>query len=493
MSGSIGSPVGGNQGFASISAGGDLGPQLSQMLLADSIQPGSAPGYELCKTIYSYHPLGAKLADAPVTLAQSQRREIEIPVLGERLLIEQFERVWDNISRVGASVVLHNLLKTARIYGISALAVGELGRDPTAPLDIDALADADLYFNVLDPLNTAGSLVLNQDPNAPDFLKPTYISANGQKYHPSRTCVMMNEQPIYIEWTSSAFGFVGRSVYQRALYPLKTYLQSMITDQMVTQKAGLLVAKMESPGSIIDNIMQSMFAWKRGSLKSGTTGQVLSIGTTEDVATLNMQGLKDAAEFARNNMLKNIATSANMPASMVNNETLAEGFGEGSEDAKQIARYIDYVRIEAKPAYDFMDRVVQRRAWSPAFYETMRAAYPEYRRKPYETAYLEWVQAFVSRWPNLLIEPDSEKVKVDEIRFKSVVAMVEIMGPMLDPENKAKLISWAADNANEREELFASKLDIDEDSLRAFAVKQAETMQQQAEAPRQPMAFESET
>lgn len=473
--------------FASLTVASNIGPALSELLLADSIQPGSPPGYELCKTIYAYHPLGAKLADGPITMAQSQRRAIEVPVLGEDRIVRQFERTWDKVSGVGGSVVVHNLMKTARIYGISAIAVGERDGDPSEPIDLAALADADPYFNVLDPLNTAGSLVLNQDPNAPDFLKPTYIRVNGQKYHPSRVCVIFNEQPVYIEWTTSAFGFVGRSVYQRCLFPLKTYLQSMITDQMVTQKAGLLIAKMEQPGSVIDNVMRAMFSWKRSHLKSGVTGQVLGIGVTEAVETLNMQNMEGATRFARDNMLKNIATAANMPAAMVNNETLASGFGEGSEDAKQIARYIDYVRVEMQPAYNFMDRIVRRMAWTPQFYETLKKDYADYRSVPFETAFLDWSDAFSATWPNLLVEPDSEKVKVDDVRFKSAVALGEITLPYLDPENRARMLTWMADNANAREELFASKLDIDEDALRSY------TPQAAPESPRMPLAFESET
>lgn len=488
MSGSIGSSAGiDSGGFASLAVGGQLGPQLSQMLLADEIQPGSAPSYQLCKTIYSYHPLGSKLADAPITMAQSQAREIEVPVLGEEMLVQQFRSTWETISHVGASIVLHNATKTSRIYGISALAVGQVGVDPAEPLDLGKIAEADLYFNVMDPLNTAGSLVLNQDPNAPDFLKPGFIVVNGQKYHPSRTLVILNEQPVYIDWTNSAFGFSGRSVYQRALYPLKTFLQSMITDQMVTQKAGLLVAKMQAPGSIISNLVQSMFAWKRNALKSGVTGQVISIGVDEAVETLNMVNLEKAGRFARDNMLKNIATAANMPASMVNNETLAEGFGEGSEDAKQIARYIDFVRIEMKPQYDFMDAVVQRRAWTPAFYETVKKEHREYARVPFETAFYDWKRAFRATWPNLLVEPDSEKAKTQDVRFKSVIAFLEIAGPQLDPENKARLLMWAAENVNQAPELFASKIEFDEELIQKW------TPPQMAEQPREPMAFESET
>jgi hypothetical protein len=486
MSGVVGTGVQ-SQGNAILNVGGAQSSRLVDLLMAQDIEPGSAPGYELCKTIYSYHPLGSKLADAPITMAQSQVREIGVACLGETMLVKAFNRTWDKISGIGASVVIHNAVKTSRIYGISSLAVGTRGVDPAEPLDLETLANQELYFNVLDPLNTAGSLVLQQDPNAPDFLKANYIRVAGKRYHPSRTCVIMNEQPIYIEWSTSAFGFVGRSVYQRALYPLKTFVQSMITDQMVTQKAGLLIAKMKTPGTILDNEMLGQANAKRGQLKSGQTGQVASIGIEESIETLNMQNVEGAGKFARENMLKNIATAANMPASMVNNETLAEGFGEGAEDAKQIARYIDYIRVEMNPVYDFMDAIVMRQAWSPEFFESLQAIYPEYRKISYDRAFYEWKSAFVAKWPNLLIEPDSEKVKVDDTRFKSVVAMVEILGPMLDPENKAKLLMWAAENANERKELFASKLDFDEQAIVNYQPPASPQ-----ETAREPMAFESE-
>ncbi len=481
-----------DSGFTFAGAGGALGPALTQMLLADSIEPGSDPGYQLCKTIYSYHPLGPVLTDAPITLAQSQEREINIPVLGEKRLIEQFQKTWEGISKVGATVVLHNLVKTSRIYGIASLAIGEHGKDPSQPLDIATLSESDIYFNVLDPLNTAGSLILNQDPNSPDFLKPTQINVNGKRYHPSRTFIKMHEQPLYIDWTTSAFGFVGRSVYQRPLYPLKTFLQTMLTDQMVTKKAGLLVAKMQTPGSFIDNVMQTMFGWKRGAIKDGSTGQVLSIGLDEAIETLNMQNLDKAAAFARDNVLKNIASATGMPASLIRNETLTEGFGEGSEDAKKEAHFINYIRTDMAPAYAFMDRIVMRLAWSEEFYETIKKSYSEYRDIPYETAVHGWMRAFTATWPNLLIEPDSEKIKTAEIQFKSVIAFLEIAAPLCDPITKARLLAWAADNVNGREELFSSKIDIDENALVDFLQKNAEAQIAEEKQPREPMAFEGE-
>lgn len=455
--------------FAALGIGSDLGTPLTQMLMSEAIQPGSAPSYEMCKLIYSFHPLGEILADGGMKLAQSQGREISIPVLGEKRLIEEYEKTWNEIDRLGGTVVLHNLFTLSRVYGIASLGIGQVGVDTETPLDFSTLAESDVYFNVLDPLNTAGSLTLNQDPNSPGFLRPSgNIRVAGKLWHPSRIFPKLNGQAIYIDWSSSAYGFVGRSVYQRPLYPLKSYLQTMVTDQMVVQKAGLLVAKMKSPGSIIDNIMQGMQAWKRGRVKAGVTGQVLSIGVEEDVETLNMQNLDAAFLAARTNILKNIASGAGMPASIVNNETLTEGFGEGSEDAKKEIRYINYIREDMAPAYAFMDKVVQRKAWTEEFYDALKVDYPEYKDVPFETAYHSWMRAFSAAWPNLEIEPDSEKSKNEDVKFKSAVALAEVLMPELDPENKAKVIVWLAENANEAEHLFASKITFDEDKLAEY-------------------------
>lgn len=470
----------GESGFSNLGLNGGLSSPLVQMLMAPEIVPGEPPSYQLCKTIFAYHPLGATLAAAPVTQAQSQARQISVPDLGEARIVKQFTDTWDSLGgrnslgRVSATDLIHNVMTQSRIYGIASLVIGERDGDPMNPLDINKVGEADLFFNVLDPLNTAGSLVLNQDPNSPDFLKARAVAVAGKEYHPSRTFVKMHEQALYIEWSPSAFGFVGRSIYQRALFPLKSYIQTMITDQLVAQKAGLLVAKMESPGSIIDQVMQTMFGFKRGQIKAGVTGQVLGIGVSEEIESLNLQNLDKAGEFARTNILKNIATAAGMPAAIVANETLTEGFGEGTEDAKMIARYLDYVRQDMAPLYAFIDRVVMRKAWTPEFYETMRTAYPEeYGRIPYETALYRWIELFKATWPNLLTEPDSEKTKTADVQLKAVVAIVEVLMPALDPEAKANLIAWVADNVNEKPELFAGKLDIDVDALQAFLEQNA--------------------
>lgn len=462
-----------DSGQATVSVGTTIPSTLMGLLLIDEIVPGAAPSYEVCKAIFADHPLGPKMAEAPVALAQTQPREIKIPGAPEEELKQAFEKEWKALN---ADIVIRNLMRTSRIYGISSIIVGARGEEkPGEPLDFTDLHKKELYFNVLDPLNTAGSLVLDQDPNSPDFQKPRSIRVGAIEYHPSRSLVVFNEQPIYIEWSNSAFGFVGRSVYQRALFPLKSYVQSMITDQAITEKAALLVAKMKSPGSVIDQRTRSWFGLKRNAIKGGKTGNVVSIGVDESIESIDLKNLKDAAEFARNNILKNIATSANMPASMINQETLAEGFGEGTEDAKQIARFIEGLRAEMGPVYVWFDRIVMHRAWNPEFYATMQKQFPEqYGSMPYETAFYSWRNAFIASWPNLLAEPDSEKAKVDDVVMKAAIGCFEVLAPVLDPENRAAAVSWLADVMNERKLLWSVPLAIDEEALASYQPPKSE-------------------
>jgi len=476
-----------NDGQATLGVGSTLSPTLMQILVSDDIQPGSSPSYELAKNIFAYHPLGAKLAEEPITRAQSQKREISIPGAPEGELIAAFDKEWDETGHIGADKLIHNTMKTSRIYGVASIAVGAKNLSTTSPLQMDKVAGLDLYYNVLDPLNTAGSLVLDQNPNAADYQKPTYISVGSMKYHSSRACIVMNEQPIYIEWSNSAFGFVGRSVYQRCLYPLKSYIQTMITDQAVAEKAALLIAKLKSPGSVIDQRARSFFGFKREAIKGAKTGNVVSIGIDESVESVDLKNLKDAAEFSRNNILKNIAASANMPASMINLETLAEGFGEGTEDAKTIAAFIDTVRMEMRPLYKFFDEIVMRRAWNEEFYASMQRKYPEtYRDMPYETAFYGWKNAFKATWPNLLTEPDSEKVKTDDVIMKAAIACFEVLAPTLDPDNKATAALWLADVMNSRKLMFSEHLDLDGEAIANYVPPTP------IEEPREPKPFSSE-
>jgi hypothetical protein len=462
----------------------EVGNAIQEILLSNDIQPGEEPSYNICKLLYLYHPIAKKMVDAPITMAQCQQRIINIQKGPEEKVRTAFLDEW---RKIGADRYIANTRRLSRIYGASAIAIKIKGQADDKPLDFDKLADAEISFSVFDPLNIAGSIVLNLQPNAFDFLKTTGIMVQGNHYHDSRTQIMFNEEPIYLAYTTASFGFVGRSVYQRALFPLKSFLSTMITDDMVALKSGVLVAKMKSPGAIIDQVMQLVWAGKRAIVQQAKTKNVISITTDEDIESLNLQNIDGAYGMCRKNILENIATSADMPAIILKEETFAEGFGEGSEDAKHVAQFVDRERITMDPLYRYFDKIVQYRAWNRNFYETIQNLFPEeYSGVDYETAFREWQNSFVANWPNLLEEPDSEKSKSDKVELDAIVEIMEVMLPVMDPENQGRLLQWAADNINDFEMLFGSPLDLDIDTFLEHAKELVEQQKQLAAEPEGP-------
>ncbi|HHR7148451.1 TPA: anti-CBASS protein Acb1 family protein [Klebsiella pneumoniae] len=445
---------------------GSCSPALITLLDSDDIQPGMSAGYQTCKTIYLFHPLGGKMVDRPIKMAMNESRTVHISqAYGiEQRLRDAFEREW---KALGADKHIANAARISRIYGVSAIAMLVDNQEPSTAVDYRTLYKHNVTFNILDPLNTAGSIVLNQDPNAQDFQKVDGIRVAGKPYHKSRCVVQQNEDPIYLAYNSAAFGFTGRSVYQRALFPLKSFIQTMRTDDMVSVKGGLLVTKIQGPSSVVNNMMQKLSGIKRMMLKRGKTGEVLQIGANDSIESIDLSNLEKPLDSSRNHILENIAAAADMPAIILNSETFAQGFGEGTEDARSVAVYIDNIREWLEPLYDYFIRICQYRAWSIEFFNSLRADFPELKNT-YSLYFSSWINNFEYRWPSSLKEPESEKVKVDEIRFKAIVSMLEVLLPQVntDDENRALLIEWAQTNANANESLFPQRLDLDIDSLK---------------------------
>ncbi|HBR1954742.1 TPA: DUF1073 domain-containing protein [Klebsiella quasipneumoniae subsp. quasipneumoniae] len=441
--------------------------ELMALLDSDDIQPGSTAGYQTCKTIYLFHPLGGKMVDRPIKMAMNESRTVHISqAYGiEQRLRDAFEREW---KALGADRHIANAARISRIYGVSAIAMLVDNQEPSSAVDYRTLYKHNVTFNILDPLNTAGSIVLNQDPNAQDFQKVEGIRVAGKPYHKSRCVVQQNEDPIYLAYNSAAFGFTGRSVYQRALFPLKSFIQTMRTDDMVAVKGGLLVTKIKGPSSVVNNMMQKLSGIKRMMLKRGKTGEVLQIGDGDNIESIDLSNLEKPLDSARKHILENVAAAADMPAIILNSETFAQGFGEGTEDARAVAVYIDNIREWLDQLYAFFIRVCQYRAWSIEFFQSLRADFPELKNT-YSLYFASWINNFEYRWPSSLKEPESEKVKVDEIRFKAIVSMLEVLLPQVntDDENRSLLIEWAQTNANANESLFPQRLDLDIDSLKA--------------------------
>ena len=81
-------------------------------------------------------------------------------------------------------------------------------------------------------------------------------------------------------------------------------------------------------------------------------------------------------------------------------------------------------------------------------------------------------------------EPESEQVKVEKVKHEAIIAFVEVLLANTDPENKARVIEWAANNANESKRLFPTPLVLDYEALASYEPPQP------AQEPGEPRAHD---
>jgi len=138
---------------------------LYQILMAQSISPGDPVSYECAKLVYTYHPLGKAIVDSPVNKAFAKRRIIS---LGDDTPQKVIERYWETWDAADTNRHFKNTQRLSRIYGVSSVAINSANsRKPLSPSE---LHNGNVTYTEFDPLNTAGSLVGNLNPNDQNFL-----------------------------------------------------------------------------------------------------------------------------------------------------------------------------------------------------------------------------------------------------------------------------------------------------------------------------------
>lgn len=397
--------------------------RLYNDLCSEVIEPGSGLDYSLAKRIYLEHPLGSRIVDSPITLAFTQKREISgIP---EEAKIA-FQNAW-KLAR--ADVAIKNTARHARIYGAGTLV--DLGEGT---------------FKVYDPLLTAGSIVGNiGEPLSRDFLTADDPIVRGVKFNNQNSIVLYNGAQVYLTYSASAFSYGGRSVFYNMLPMLSGFLYSIDVDTLVLKKAGALVIKTKPTGAAPSRFSQFFQRKKANDVKRALNGNVIAIETDESIETINMTNSDDMVT-ARDNMISNIATAMDAPALILKNAVLTQGFGEGSEDAKILAQYVERYREEIEVLFDWMTSKIQALAWSEEWYQSFQMSHPEYAGISYQSAINFWKSNFSFEWPNYITEPDSEKRKGQKDSFDAYMQLYrELQSGIKNPENRRALAQAMVD------------------------------------------------
>lgn len=438
---------------------------LSELLDCDPIEVGTAAGYSTCKLLWEKHPLGGKLVEKPVTMALFKPRVIHVDDDPDDRISKRFTEVWDQLK---ITEKIRNLYFCSRCYGAAAIGIGtrSVRSDKSLPVNPDA---ADIFINVFDPLNVSGSMVASQNPNSPDFQQPdAFLTVQGQRWHPSRTMKVFNGAPIYLSFQHSAFGFTGRSVFQRALFPMKAFLQTMETDGLVSEKAGLLVIKENQQTSVISGFMTLMSRVRRLFLKRAKTGGVLSVGQNDAIESLNLQNIDGAMKTARENIIASIAMSCDIPARLIQDEAFALGFSDGTEDSKAVAQYIEGVRNGMNDVFGFFEKFVQSVAWSEDFFEALKAEFPGDIDGEYTENFWRWRSSFTAKWEELTQESPQARQEAESKLVDNTAKLFTALMPVLDGDNRATLCVWVADIVNTLESTKSTPLMLDEGKIAEY-------------------------
>jgi hypothetical protein len=434
---------------------------LSELLSAD-IEPGTSLNYQTCKNIFLYHPLGLRLASGPISEAMSKPRRLFLGTGGpiEDRLEKAFVKTWE---RLRLDEAIHSAGTQTRVYGAAGIIVGIPDVASNAPLSQSMMGSEGLYINVVDPLNVSGSLLLNQDPNSPFYQKPDGVAVQGKVYHATRTCVLFNEDPVYLAYNPAAFGYSGRSVFQRPLYPLKSYLQTMIANDVVAVKSGVIVAKVKQAVSAAVAAAAAALGLKRADVKLAASGNVLSIGHDDSIESLNLQNLDGPLTVSRRNILEDIAATDDMPAVMLTSDTLSSSMSEGTEDADRILRYVGRIRKWLTPLYSFLDPICMRQAWTPELFAQLKSEFPNtIGGLSYEAFLQHWENRFSWEWQPLREEPESKRQESDKTTAQAIRDFLQVVLPYVDPKTRAALIVNATRNLNDLKHVYKHEIVIDQ-------------------------------
>jgi hypothetical protein len=138
-----------------------------------------------------------------------------------------------------------------------------------------------------------------------------------------------------------------------------------------------------------------------------------------------------------------------------------------------------------------MDTICMRLAWDAEFIKRMREKDSSLEGLDDAAVFYKWSNSYKAEWPSLLVEPESEQVKVADVKLRAMVAVVQVLMPLLKGEQLAETINWLQANLNEMRLLFGNPLNLDPDQV-ALDAEEAEARARELTAmgePQQPKPF----
>lgn len=387
--------------------------------------------YDECKDIYLHWPLGKRVITSLTNFALSAPRDITFADLP----IECVKTYESTLEAFKVLQVVKQAANYSRLYGMSAIFVAHKKIRPSKPLTYDDLNPNDISFNVLDPLNLAG-IQISQDPTNVNYQKITNIVVNGQTVHPTRILVLFNDMPLYLRWIPSTYSWGSPSVFENMKNLIKSWNRCVVALERMATKAGSIIVKHRDSGVVLNSIAAKAAEVTLDAIRDMQNDGIASLEKDANIELFNLSGVEtvDAIIEQMNKLI--LLALADTPSNVLLDKNLAEGFAEGSEDAKVMTMAIDSFRERAlTPAYKFLDFYLLRICFRPEALEKLKDLYSN-DLKEFDIATLKekLLQGFDWQYGSLIPEKDSEKAQTLSTHLDALGKLKEMGANLADLE-----------------------------------------------------------
>ena len=408
-----------------------------------------------------HHPLLLAITGKPVIDALGRGFEYSFPdtnIVPEAK--ERFEKIANQ-----ATVPVIRAFKLAFVYGAAGIGLVVNNEDPNKPIDTGWFSqqlENGYAISTFDSLITAGSFTANIDPNSVEFQKVLDFSVNGKKYHYSRCKVVFNplEDPNYLQWESTAYGFVSASIIKRALPALQDYLLNKIAKRKLLKKVASFVHKQDAKSTVYDKITEYVAKIKRSKVEDLTSGEAVIIGTEESIESFNLSNHQQVMQFLSDDNMDDIANATGWQASYLKHAMLSTGMADGSNDAAQIDKMLYGVQNFTKPIFEWIDDILFYVAWTDSFIDSIALQYPDiYRGKTINQIRTLWRTGYERVFNPPTAEPAKDKAATDKTTVENISAIATLLQQVSSNQQLFDFVQNAFNTAN-----ILNGIEIDIDS-----------------------------
>lgn len=386
--------------------------------------------YDECKDIYLHWPLGKRVVTAITNFAMSAPREFSFKDLPHEC-VDEYK---NTLAAFNINEVVRQAANYARIYGLSAVFVSHKTIEPSKPLDYKDLSINDIGFNVLDPLNLAG-IEISQNPLSLAYQKVTRLVVNGQVVHPSRVYILFNDIPMYLRWIPSTYSWGSPSVFENMKSLIKSWNRCVIALERMATKAGSIIVK-HRDGAVLNSMAVKAAEITLEQIRNMQNDGIASLEKDANIELFNLTGVEvvDSIIEQMNKLI--MLALADTPSSVLLDNNLAQGFGEGSEDMKAVLMSTDYFREKTlAPLFRFLDFYCLRICFNDSILQSIKEKNASDITYDIATLKEKVLEGYTAEFGNLYPQKESEKVQNLGAELDTVAKLKEMGANISDIEN----------------------------------------------------------